>query len=145
MFYVDREALDSVPFTKESEHTGMSYMSGSPMNEDDDKDSADENIDEDIHSPDRDSYDMEGDVDDAATGRGDSNEDEGDKSLEESDDGPGASDSEHVGVTLDQLHGDSDEELAGEDEAPGVLLTCRASPAVSPHWSGYPAYTVCKL
>jgi len=33
-FFEDRDALDSVPFTKESEHTGMFYIRRSPMNED---------------------------------------------------------------------------------------------------------------
>jgi hypothetical protein len=32
-FYEDRDALDSVPFTKESERTGMFHIPGSPMNE----------------------------------------------------------------------------------------------------------------
>jgi hypothetical protein len=48
---VDREALDSVPFTKESERSDMSYMPGSLMNKDDYQDSANENIDEDMHMP----------------------------------------------------------------------------------------------
>jgi hypothetical protein len=48
-----------------------------------DQDSVNENIDEDMHSPSKDSDDMEGDVDDVATGRCDSDKDEGDKSLEE--------------------------------------------------------------
>jgi hypothetical protein len=50
-FYVDREALDSVPFTKESERSGMSYMPGSLMNKDEYQDSTNENIDEDMHMP----------------------------------------------------------------------------------------------
>jgi hypothetical protein len=53
------------------------------MNEGEDQDSVNENIDKDMHNPCRDSDDMEGDVDDAATGRGDSDEDEEDKSPEE--------------------------------------------------------------
>ncbi|KAJ8596841.1 hypothetical protein M405DRAFT_804707 [Rhizopogon salebrosus TDB-379] len=53
------------------------------MNEAEDQDSVNENIDEDMHSPGRDSDDTEGDVDDVATGRGDSDEDEGDDSLKE--------------------------------------------------------------
>jgi hypothetical protein len=58
-------------------------MPGSLMSKDEYHDSANENIDEDMHMPQpgRNSDDMEGDVDDAATGRSDSDEDDGDKAL----------------------------------------------------------------
>lgn len=53
-FFEDRDALDSVPFTKESERTGMFYIPGSPMNEDIDSvsgdDRADTLADADMHS-----------------------------------------------------------------------------------------------
>lgn len=53
-FFEDRDALDSVPFTKESERTGMFYIPGSPMNEDIDSvsgdDCADTLADADMHS-----------------------------------------------------------------------------------------------
>ncbi|KAJ8588644.1 MFS general substrate transporter [Rhizopogon salebrosus TDB-379] len=74
-----------------------------------DQDSANENIDKDTHSPGRDSDDTEGDVDDVATGRGDSDEDEGDKSLEEDSD----EDSEHVIVNDDN---DLDENDFGAED-----------------------------
>jgi hypothetical protein len=48
-----------------------------------DQDSANENVDEDMHSPSRDSDGMEGDIDDVAIGRGDNDKGEGDKFLEE--------------------------------------------------------------
>ena len=40
--YMDRDALDSTPFTKETERTGMFYTPGSPMNEDESHNNANE-------------------------------------------------------------------------------------------------------
>jgi hypothetical protein len=48
-FSVDRDALDSVPFTKESELTGMFCMPGSPMDEDEFHGSANDDVDEDMN------------------------------------------------------------------------------------------------
>jgi hypothetical protein len=69
-FSADRDALDSVPFTKESEFTGMVCMPDSPMDEDEFHGSANDDVDEDMNSAGRDSDNVEGNVDEGATGRG---------------------------------------------------------------------------
>jgi len=48
-FSADRDALDSVPFTKESELTSMFCMPGSPMDEDEFRGSANDDVDEDMN------------------------------------------------------------------------------------------------
>jgi hypothetical protein len=76
--------------------------------------SANDDVDEDMNSAGRDSDDVEGNVDEGATGRGDSDEGKEDEpeDLEDMEDGM----SEHVhDKSVDQLNGDEeeDEELAG--------------------------------
>ncbi|KAG0691498.1 hypothetical protein DFH29DRAFT_1010923 [Suillus ampliporus] len=108
-FYEDRDALDSVPFKKESERTGMFYVPRSPMNEDDaSHHNADQDVDEDMQScsTGRDSIDI--DEDQEAAGQGDTDEGEEDEPeyVEEFEDCQSLE-------PVDQLNGEED----SDDEA----------------------------